>query len=89
MRNALLLICLALISSCGDSSPDVPSQQLLLRNKIDSIDQVHDSLSTVIEHSSDMRTDELVRIQLLIKKLDEQRAYLLKSYDSLGTQSGH
>lgn len=84
MKNSLLLIVLAgFLLSCSDSNSEISSKQLELRTRIDSIDYIHDSLSTVIEASSDMRTDELVRIQLLIKKLDEQRAHLLKSYDSL------
>jgi hypothetical protein len=82
----LLIFSLILFYSCSESETGIADRQLELRAKIDSIDRVHDSLSTVMEASSDMRTDELVRIQLLIKKLDEQRAYLLKSYDSLGSE---
>ena len=84
MRNSLVLtISAILFLSCSDSNEDISSKQLELRTRIDSIEYVHDSLSTVVEASSDMRTEELVKIQLLIKKLDEERAYLLKSYDSL------
>ncbi|MBL7696954.1 MAG: hypothetical protein JNK79_02310 [Chitinophagaceae bacterium] len=86
MKPFLFALLAIILISCGDSGEDITSQQLQLQSKIDSIDQVHDSLSTIIETSSDMRTDELVRMQLLIKKLDEERAYLLKSYDSLEKQ---
>lgn len=87
MKRALLPIFFtAIFFSCNDSRQEIINQQAEITLKVDSIDKLHDSLSAVMENGSDKRIVELVKLQLTIKKLDEERAYLLKTHDSLGAE---
>jgi len=85
-RSLLPIFFTAIFFSCSDSRQEIIDRQLEITNKVDSLDKLHDSLSAVMENSSDKRIVELVKLQLTIKKIDEHRAYLLKTHDSLGAE---
>lgn len=78
-----LLFLLIPFAACTDGKKDILDQQRQIKNQIDIINRTDDSLTTVLEHASDMRTDELVKVQLQRKKLQEDKAFLVVSLDSL------
>ncbi len=84
MRYSFLL--LIAFFGCGDRGQDIRDEQAEIKIQIDHINRTDDSLTTVLEHSSDMRTEELVKIQLQRKKLQEEKAFLVVSLDSLQKQ---
>lgn len=85
-RFLISVFVVTIFFSCSDSRQEIINRQAEISQKVDSLDNLHDSLSAVLENSSDKRIMELVKLQLTIKKLDEQRAYLLKTHDSLGAE---
>lgn len=85
MKYLFLLIIIS-FAACKDGKKDILDQQRHIKNQIDVINRTDDSLTTVLEHASDMRTDDLVKIQLQRKKLQEDKAFLVVSLDSLQRQ---
>lgn len=86
MRFTLLFLLLILFLACRNEAQSIRDEQAKIKNQIDHINRTDDSLTTVLEHSSDMRTEELVKIQLQRKKLQEEKAFLVVSLDSLQKQ---
>lgn len=83
MRFTLLFLLSVLVFACQDNRQSILDEQAKIKTQIDLINRADDSLSAVLDHASDMRTDELVKVQLQRKKLQENKAFLVVSLDSL------
>ena len=69
--------------SCRNPKEDISSEQISLKNKIDSIDHINDSLVNVVNNNPDMDIEQNVKIQLYSRKLQKEKEEYLRALDSI------
>lgn len=69
--------------SCKNPRKDINNEQIGLRDKIDSIDRINDSLLKVVNDNPGMDIEQNVKIQLYSRKLQKEKEVYLRALDAL------